>query len=105
MTFLSTLSPSQVKEIDEKRKNIYQVLSEEECCALCKTKGMVKIMETKKIVWYVLGSLVLFGIACFIVPKVTKSITNTMYKNSVKKKNKVDDEDWGPELVKKTDDK
>ena len=29
-----------------------------------------------------------------------------MYKDSVKKKNEEDDdEDWGPELVKKTDDK
>ena len=62
-------------------------------------------MQTKKIVCYVLGSLVLFGIACFVIPKVSKIITNKMYNDSVKKKNENDDEDWGPELVKKTEDK
>ena len=65
----------------------------------------VSSLQTKKIICYVLGSLVLFGIACFIIPKVTKSITNKMYKDSVKKKNEENDDDWGPELVKKTEDK
>lgn len=64
------------------------------------------IMQTKKILCYIVGSLVVFGIACLVVPKITKCITNKMYKDSVKKKNEEDDdEDWGPELVKKTDDK
>lgn len=57
-------------------------------------------MQPKNILCYVLGGLILFGIACFVIPKVTKKITNKMYKNSIKKKNKEDD-DWGPKLVKK----
>lgn len=65
----------------------------------------VRIIQMKKMVYYVLGSMVLFGIACFVIPKISKSITNKMYKYNVKIKNKNEDEDWGPELVKKTEDK
>lgn len=61
-------------------------------------------MQTKKILCYIVGSIIIFGVACLVVPRITKSLTNKMYKNSVKKKNENDD-DWGPELVKRTDDK
>lgn len=63
-------------------------------------------MQTKKILYSVVGSVIVFGIACLAIPKITKCITNRMYKYSVKKKNADDnDENWGPELVKKTNDK
>ena len=61
-------------------------------------------MKTKKILLYVIGSVSLFVVACFAIPKITKSITNKAYKNSIKKKNKNNDDDWGPELVKKNED-
>lgn len=62
-------------------------------------------MQTKKIICYIIGSIALFAVACFVIPKITKIITNKAYKNSVKKKNANDvDDDWGPELVKKTKD-
>lgn len=59
-------------------------------------------MQTKKIIYYVVGSVIFFAVACSIIPKVTKMITNKAYKYSVKNKNSnVDEDDWGPELVKK----
>lgn len=60
-------------------------------------------MKTKKILLYVIGSISLLAVACFVIPKIMKSITNKVYKNSVKKKNENDDDDWGPELCKKNE--
>ena len=59
-------------------------------------------MKTKKILLCVIGSISIFSVTCFAIPKITKSITNKVYKRSVKKKNENDD--WGPELVKKNED-
>lgn len=56
-------------------------------------------MEKKKIIYYVIGSIVVFGLACMIVPKLSKKITNKVYRISLKKKTW--DETQGPELVKK----
>ena len=62
-------------------------------------------MKTKKILLYAIGNISLLVVACLVIPKITKSVTNKAYKNSVKKKNENDDDDWGPELVKKNDTK
>lgn len=63
-------------------------------------------MQTRKIICYVVGSVILFAVACSVIPKVIKVITNKAYKDSVKKKNShVDEDDWGPELVKKSEEK
>ena len=57
----------------------------------------------KKLVLYIIGSVVLFLVACFVVPKVMRVITNKAYKKSIKTETYEDD--WGPEIVKKTDNK
>lgn len=54
-----------------------------------------------KILLYVISSISILAVACFVIPKITKLITNKAYKRSVKKKNENEDDDWGPELVKK----
>lgn len=56
-----------------------------------------------KILLYVIGSISILAVACFVIPKITKLITNKAYKRSVKKKNENEDDDWGPELVKKNE--
>ena len=38
------------------------------------------------------------------VLNITKAVTNKAYKESIKKKNENEDDDWGPELVKKNED-
>lgn len=59
-------------------------------------------MQTRKIIFYVVGSVILFAVACSVIPKVIRMITNKAYKDSVKRKNSnVDEDEWGPELVKK----
>ena len=59
-------------------------------------------MKTRKIICYVVGSVILFAVACSVIPKVIGMITNKAYKDSVKRENSnVDEDDWGPELVKK----
>ena len=60
-------------------------------------------MKAKKIRRYAIGSIVLFVVACLVIPKMTKIITNKAYKNNVKKKNENYDEDWGPQLVRKNE--
>ena len=61
-------------------------------------------MKTKKILLYVIGSISIFAVACLVIPKITKAVTNKAYKESIKKKNENEDDDWGPELVKKNED-
>lgn len=56
-------------------------------------------MQKKKMVYYVIGSILVFGMACMIVPKLSKKITNKVYRISLKKRKS--EENWGPELVKK----
>ena len=60
-------------------------------------------MDNKKVIYYIIGSIALFTVACLVVPKVTRKITNKAYKASVKKQNAEDEDDWGPELVKKNE--
>jgi hypothetical protein len=57
-------------------------------------------MNRKKIL-YILGSVVLFVAACFVIPKVMRMITNKAYKECLK--TETDEDDWGPELVKKAE--
>lgn len=56
----------------------------------------------KKVLLYIVESIVLFAVACFVIPKVARLITNGAYKYSVKRRNN-DEEDWGPEIVKKSE--
>lgn len=44
----------------------------------------------------------IFVVAGLVIPKLTRKITNNLYKNSIKNKNENDEDDWGPEIVKKT---
>ena len=60
-------------------------------------------MKAKKIRRYAIGSIVLLVVACLVIPKMTKIITNKAYKNGVKKKNENYDDDWGPQLVRKNE--
>lgn len=60
-------------------------------------------MDNKKMIYYIIGSIVLFAAACLVIPKVSRKITNKAYKASVKKQNEEEDDDWGPELVKKNE--
>lgn len=60
-------------------------------------------MQTKKLIGYITGSIIIFGIACLIIPEISRKITNMIYKASLK--NDTDEDDWGPEIVKKTGDK
>lgn len=60
-------------------------------------------MKAKKIRRYAIGSIMLFVVACLVIPKMTKIITNKAYKNNVKKKNENYDDDWGPQLVRKNE--
>ena len=49
-------------------------------------------MKTKKILLYVIGSISIFAVACFVIPKITKAVTNKAYKESIKKKNENEDD-------------
>lgn len=60
-------------------------------------------MDNKKVICYIIGSIVLFAVACLVIPKVTRKITNKAYKASVKKQNAEDEDDWGPEFIKKNE--
>lgn len=61
-------------------------------------------MQSKKIICYIVGSIITFGVACVAMPRISKKITNKAYKENIKKKNASnDDDDWGTEFVKKTD--
>lgn len=65
-----------------------------------------KTMQKRKLVCNIVGSVITFAVACLVIPQITKFITNKVYRDSVKKKNSIDeDDDWGPEIVKKTNDK
>lgn len=64
-----------------------------------------KESKIKKILFYTIGSSVVLGAACYAIPKISPKITNYIYKTSIKKKNIQDTDDWGPEIVKKTDNK
>ena len=61
-------------------------------------------MKTKKVLLYVIGSISIFVVACLVIPKMVRSVTNTAYKRSAKKRNENGDDDWEPELVKKNED-
>ncbi len=41
-------------------------------------------MKTKKVVCYTVGSIIVFAFACLLVPKLSKMITNKIYKASLK---------------------
>ena len=43
-------------------------------------------MQNKKFICYFVGSIALFAVACLVIPKITKTITNKAYKKSVEKK-------------------
>lgn len=61
-------------------------------------------MQIKKIICYIAGCIILFLVACLVIPKIINIITNKVYKKSVKEKNaSYEDDDWGPKLVKKTE--
>lgn len=63
-----------------------------------------KNMKTKKVLLYVIGSISIFVVACLVIPKMVRSVTNKAYKRSAKKRNENGDDDWEPELVKKNED-
>ena len=58
-------------------------------------------MKTKKVLLYVIGSISIFVVACLVIPKMVRSVTNKAYKRSAKKRNENGVDDWEPELVKK----
>lgn len=51
---------------------------------------------------YVLGSVALFAVAAKYIPKTLDTLSAKLYKHSVKKDLEDDDDDWGPEIVRKT---
>lgn len=69
------------------------------------TETQKKESKIKKTLFYMIGSGMVLGIACYVIPKLSPKLTNYIYKTSIKKKNIQDTDDWGPEIVKKTDDK
>lgn len=59
-------------------------------------------MNGKKICYYIIGSSILLLVACMIIPKLSKKITNKIYKAKISKGNY---DEWGPEIVHKTQQK
>ena len=57
-------------------------------------------MNGKKICFYIIGSSIVLLVACMIVPKLSKKITNKIYKAKISRGNH--DDEWGPEIVHKT---
>lgn len=56
-----------------------------------------------KILGYAIGSVVLCAAACIIVPEVLPKFSGALNKKMTKTASKKHDEnDWGPEIVKKT---
>lgn len=50
---------------------------------------------------YLLGSAALLAISSTILPKLISSTVDSSYKENVRKKLEKEDDDWGPEIVKK----
>ena len=57
-------------------------------------------MGSKKTIWWVLGFIVLVAGGFIIIPPLMKKYGNKLYKESLKKE-KIDFENLGPEIVKK----
>ncbi len=60
-------------------------------------------MKGNKLILYVVISMIFFGAAFFIIPQISRSMTNRLYKAEIKKSNAADDEDIDIEIVKKTE--
>lgn len=57
--------------------------------------------KNKGFLFYAIGSIATLGVSCFLTPMILKKCTNNLYKSMVKKENQKDDDDWGPEIIKK----
>ena len=55
-----------------------------------------------KSIYYGMGAVALTAVGAFVVPPLLKKISNKLYKKSAKKE-KIDFEKLGPEIVKKAD--
>lgn len=62
-------------------------------------------MKGKKIAHFFIGYITILAIACFVINPINKMITNKMYKKNIKNQHKDDENDWGPVIVKKSEDK
>lgn len=63
---------------------------------------MTKEKKAKNVVIYVAGSAILCGAAVYAIPKIAPKISGAINKHINKIENaKKDEDDWGPELVKK----
>ena len=69
------------------------------------TETQKKESKIKKILFYTIGSGMVLGTACYVIPKISPKLTNYIYQNNIKRKNIQNTDDWGPEIVKKTDNK
>ncbi|MBV1819902.1 hypothetical protein HF847_00410 [Clostridium cochlearium] len=59
----------------------------------------MKKKRKKKTGWYILGSLVIATGAFVVMPKIIDFWSNKMY--AQKPVSNADDDDWGPEIVRK----
>lgn len=59
----------------------------------------MKKKRKKKTEWYILGSVVIAAGAFVAMPKIIDFLSNKMYDQ--KPVSNADDDDWGPEIVRK----
>lgn len=48
-------------------------------------------MKLKKLIFYMIGSTVIFVVSCHTIPEIMKKLNNKIYKNSIKKTDEDDD--------------
>ena len=58
--------------------------------------------KKKSMAKYIIGSIILAGISMIVVPKIIDAVSSEMYSKMPRKKTISDDDDWGPEIVKRT---
>lgn len=72
-----------------------------------KTKTVIEAAQKKKkrrkvlnAAGYVAGSIALFAVACATLPSIFSNISGALYKASLKRTHR-DDDDWGPVIERK----
>ncbi len=58
--------------------------------------------KKKTMATYIIGSIILAGISMIVIPKLIDAVSSNVYGKMPRKKPALDDDDWGPEIVKKS---
>lgn len=57
--------------------------------------------KKKTMAKYIIGSIALAGISMIVIPKIIETVSSNVYSRMTKKIS-ISDDDWGPEIVKRT---